>query len=91
MQWQLRFADQADGSAFEISVAIQPDGQTCTLNNGSGNLAGADVINVSVTCVNRVGPPVMSAAIPVMPRWLLFLTALTLMLLALKFKRRGEK
>ncbi|MEM7053212.1 MAG: choice-of-anchor D domain-containing protein [Pseudomonadota bacterium] len=42
-----------DGSAYAVSVAAQPSAlsQTCTVNNASGNLAGADVNDVQVICV----------------------------------------
>ncbi|MEX1020497.1 MAG: hypothetical protein WDZ49_12615, partial [Litorilinea sp.] len=42
-----------DESAYAVTVATQPGSpaQTCTVANGSGTLAGADVSNVSVTCV----------------------------------------
>ena len=42
-----------DGSAYAVTVATQPNepSQTCTVTNGSGNLAGADVTNVQVSCV----------------------------------------
>jgi len=42
----------ADQSSYEVTVATQPDDpvQTCTVANGSGTLAGADVTDVQVTC-----------------------------------------
>jgi hypothetical protein len=42
----------ADGSPYSVVVATQPSTptQVCTVANGSGTLAGADVTNVSVTC-----------------------------------------
>ena len=41
----------AEGSAYAVTVQTQPNGQTCTVSNGSGTMAGASVSNVSVTCV----------------------------------------
>ena len=41
----------ADGDTYIVSVLTQPEGQTCTVSNGSGNVSAADVTNVSVTCV----------------------------------------
>jgi hypothetical protein len=35
---------------YNISVAIQPSGQTCTVSDGSGKINGANVSNVSVSC-----------------------------------------
>ena len=47
------FATQvADGSHYSVSVATQPNGQLCSVSNGSGTVAG-DVTSVSVVCVSR--------------------------------------
>lgn len=35
-----------------MTVRTQPAGQSCTVTNGSGTLAGANVTNVAVNCVN---------------------------------------
>ncbi|MCB1560428.1 MAG: M36 family metallopeptidase [Xanthomonadales bacterium] len=42
-----------DGSSYLASVSVQPSSpsQTCTVSAGNGTLAGADVTNVSVSCV----------------------------------------
>ena len=41
-----------DQSAYAVTVFTQPTtpNQTCVVTNGSGNLAGANVSNVTVTC-----------------------------------------
>ncbi|MDX2418317.1 MAG: hypothetical protein QNK19_12730 [Xanthomonadales bacterium] len=46
---------QADGSTYAVTVLSQPTAlsQTCTVTNGTGTLAGADISNVSVTCVTN--------------------------------------
>ena len=45
-----------------------PSGQTCTVANGPGTIAAANVTNVAVTCAN-VAPPTRSAArCPAWPR-----------------------
>ena len=43
-----------DGSAYAVTVASQPTApnQRCSVTNGSGTLAGANVVDVQVTCVN---------------------------------------
>ncbi len=43
-----------DGQGYNVTVATQPasPGQICSVSNGSGTLAGADVTNISVVCVN---------------------------------------
>src|SRR6266702_1834453 len=40
----------ADGSAYSVAVFVQPLNQTCTVANGSGTLAGANVTNIAVAC-----------------------------------------
>ena len=40
----------ADLSAYAVTVGTQPSGQTCSVSNGSGTIAGANVTNVAVTC-----------------------------------------
>jgi hypothetical protein len=41
-----------DAAAYEVTVATQPSApsQTCTIGNGSGAIAGANVTNITVTC-----------------------------------------
>jgi ELWxxDGT repeat protein len=39
-----------DGSGYAVSVFSQPIGQCCSVANGTGTLAGANVTNVAVTC-----------------------------------------
>ncbi len=41
----------ANGAAYAVTVGTQPAGQTCSVTNGSGTISGANVTNVSVTCV----------------------------------------
>jgi hypothetical protein len=40
----------AGGAAYDISVATQPTGQTCTVANGTGMVGSTDVTDVAVTC-----------------------------------------
>lgn len=40
----------APGSAYNISVASQPSGLTCAVNNGSGVMGNAALTNVAVVC-----------------------------------------
>lgn len=39
-----------DDSAYAVTVLTQPAGQTCVVANGTGEVDGADVTNVAVTC-----------------------------------------
>jgi hypothetical protein len=38
------------GMAYDITVATQPAGETCTVQNGVGTVTAGVVVNVSVTC-----------------------------------------
>ncbi|MCG8609703.1 MAG: DUF4214 domain-containing protein [Pseudomonadales bacterium] len=44
-----------DGSSYSVSVATPPDNQVCSVSNGSGQIAGSDVL-VSVSCVTIEEP-----------------------------------
>ena len=48
-----QFPPLADGSTYDVTVGAQPTGQTCSVNNGSGTLAGADVSNVEANCIDK--------------------------------------
>jgi hypothetical protein len=43
-----------NGAAYAVSVGTQPSSppQSCTVTNGSGQISGANVSTVNVTCVN---------------------------------------
>ncbi|WP_156781808.1 hypothetical protein [Leptospira tipperaryensis] len=45
----------ADGSTYAVSVSNQPSGplQLCSVTSGSGTVAGANVSNPSISCVNQ--------------------------------------
>ena len=40
----------AGGAAYNVTVKTNPSGQTCSVANGSGTIAAADVTNVAVSC-----------------------------------------
>ena len=42
-----------DGTSFEVTIDAQPQGQTCTVANGTGTFAGSDVTDVSISCVDN--------------------------------------
>jgi len=68
------FKGLAQGTAYNISVAVQPTtpSQTCVVANGTGTMGAVDVTNVSVTCTTtparflvaqgsfRTAPPCMT-------------------------------
>jgi hypothetical protein len=39
-----------DGNTYAVAVGASPAGQACSVANGSGTIAGANVTNVAVTC-----------------------------------------
>jgi len=47
------------GAAYNVTVQTNPTGQTCTVTNGSGTIAAANVTNVAVTCTTPP-PPIYS-------------------------------
>lgn len=40
----------ATGAAYNVTISTQPTSETCTIANGSGTVASANVTNVTVTC-----------------------------------------
>jgi peptidoglycan hydrolase-like protein with peptidoglycan-binding domain len=52
----------ADNSAYTVTVLTQPAGQTCSVTNSSGNVSGANVTSVTVSCANNAvaSSPVVS-------------------------------
>lgn len=44
------FSNATSGS-YAVTVATQPEGQTCAVNNGSGSVSG-NVSNIAITCRN---------------------------------------
>ena len=47
----------AGGAAYNVTVKTNPSGQTCSVANGSGTIAAADVTNVAVTCADSASAP----------------------------------
>lgn len=43
----------ASGASYAVSISTTPPGQTCTVANGAGRIASADVTNVAITCAAR--------------------------------------
>lgn len=43
----------ASGSAYAVTVLTQPTGQTCSVNNGSGAVANANITSVAVNCTTN--------------------------------------
>ena len=66
-----------DSTAYAVTVSTQPAGQTCSVTNGSGTIATADVDDVGVACVDDVVPPIdppaPAAPIPTLSQWALIM------------------
>ena len=43
----------ASGAAYAVTVKTNPTGQTCTVTNGTGTIASANITNVTVTCTTN--------------------------------------
>ena len=41
------------GSTYNVTIATQPAGQTCTVTNGAGTGTGTSITNVAVNCVTN--------------------------------------
>jgi hypothetical protein len=44
------FAGVASNTTFSVTIASQPTGQTCALNNGANTVTNADITNLTLTC-----------------------------------------
>jgi hypothetical protein len=84
------FPAQAEGTGYAVTVSSQPTGQTCSVTDGSGTIATADVTNVSVACIDDVvaPPPVPMAPIPTLSQWALILLTMLLGLMVFANRRR---
>lgn len=40
----------SSGSSYAVTVLTQPTGQTCSVTNGSGSMAGANITNIAINC-----------------------------------------
>ena len=54
----------AAGAAYAVTILAQPGGQACTIANGSGTIAAADVSSIAVTCTDNPAPLAVSAITP---------------------------
>ena len=55
----------ANGAAYDVTVATQPAGQTCTVSGGSGSVSGANVNSVTVDLRSHGQVTPSAAASPV--------------------------
>jgi hypothetical protein len=45
-----------DGASYAVTIAAQPSGQTCSVKNGEGTVAGGDITSVAVSCEDGAVP-----------------------------------
>ena len=50
----------ANGVNYSVTVRTQPSGQGCSVANGDGNIAGANVTNIAVACAAPPAAPTLS-------------------------------
>ena len=43
----------ATGSNYEVSIVTQPSGELCSIQNGTGTVDGANVTDVTISCVSN--------------------------------------
>ena len=43
----------ASGASYSVAVSAQPTGETCTVTNGSGTVASANITNIQVSCASN--------------------------------------
>jgi hypothetical protein len=82
------FPAQAEGSDYAVTVSSQPTGQTCTVTNGSGTIATADINNVSVACVDDIAPSAPVVPVPTTSQWALILLSMLIGLMVFANRRR---
>jgi hypothetical protein len=77
------------GDSYLVTVSAQPTGQTCTVSNGSGTVASADITDVSIVCVEIVIPP-SEPSVPVtaLSPWAVSLLTLLLGSMVFAYRRR---
>lgn len=81
-------ASMADTAAYAATVGTQPNGQVCTVTQGTGTVPGANVTNILVTCDAAVVPGVIPAVpVPVSAAWMLAMLSALIVLFASLVRR----
>jgi len=76
-------ATLSDNATYGVTVATQPGGQSCSVVNGSGTIAGADITSVLIECEDIAAPPPVTPDEPPVAVPILSEPGLALMILAL--------
>ena len=78
-----------EGSAYDVTVSVQPSGQICTVTNGFGTVSDTDVLGVDVNCVDDVIPaPTPATPVPTMSEWALIMLSMLLGLMVFANRKR---
>lgn len=54
----------ANSGSYNVTVFVQPGGQTCLASSNTGTIAGANITNVSVSCISQPSQPSGVNALP---------------------------
>ena len=57
-------ADLASGTNYTVTIATLPDGQACTIANATGQVAGANITNVGITCTTEAFSSIVRDLVP---------------------------
>ena len=57
-------ADLASGTNYTVTIATLPDEQDCTIANATGQVAGANITNVGITCTNTAFSSIVRTLTP---------------------------
>jgi hypothetical protein len=57
------FGSVVDGTGYIVSIYTKPDAKFCSITNDTGTLAGANVTNVSVSCIPCLGGTTAKSAV----------------------------
>ena len=58
------------GATYNVTVRMQPSGETCSVSNGSGTVGASIVNNIAVTCVPNAPSPCISGYASFVNTWL---------------------
>ena len=58
------FSDLPSGTNYTVTIATLPDEQNCTVANATGQVAGAHITNVSITCTTEAFSSIVRTLTP---------------------------
>ena len=81
------------GGGYQVTVASQPTGQTCTVTNDTGAIGDpnpSDIGTVVVNCVDTPVPAPSATPVPALPFWAMSLLGFLAGLVGLRSLRKGS-